>query len=138
MVNRTRPEDKKSMGQWTWNSKRLNEKVIRLGENECWPATNFAQTAHGPLFGVRKNGRAQMTQVCRILYRDWYNEDCEEREITHGCGNKNCLNPSHWEIRDTKIHGPMPTNVSQSTSPIAVKQAKLKPVSSKARRWWDA
>ena len=57
MVNRVKPENKKQVGQWTWNSKRLNEKVIRLGDNECWPSTNFAQTQHGPLFGARKNNK---------------------------------------------------------------------------------
>ena len=130
MVNKTRPEDLKTMGQWTWNSRLLNEKVIRKNDDECWPSTNFAQTQHGPLFGARKNGKAQMTQVCRILYRDWFNDDCEEKEIAHKCGNKNCLNSLHWQVKDVKKHGPQPRNIPQGT---------LKPVSkSKSKRWWDA
>jgi hypothetical protein len=128
VVNRTKPQDQKTIGQWTWNSRLLNEKVIKGKNNECWPATNFAQTQHGPLFGVIKNGKRQMTQVCRILFRDWFNEDCEEREITHSCGDKNCINPSHWEIVNVKTHGPTPTNVPKG---------RLKPVKSKASRWWQ-
>ena len=108
MVNKTKPEHLKSMGQWTWNSRLLNEKVIRGSDNECWPASNFAQTQHGPLFGVIKNGRRQMSQVCRILYRDWFNIDCEENEVSHKCGNKNCLNPQHWELQPNKKHGARP------------------------------
>jgi hypothetical protein len=110
MVNKTDPKDLKTIGQWTWNSRLLNEKVIPAGENECWSSKNFSQTRHGPLFGVMKNGRRQMSQVCRILYRDWYNEDCEEREIAHACGNKYCINKNHWEITDVKKHGRRPTN----------------------------
>ena len=108
MVNKTKPEYMKSMGQWSWNSRLLNSKVIELGELDCWPSTNFAQTKHGPLFGVMKNGRRQMSQVCRILYRDWFNEDCEEREVTHSCGDKTCLNWRHWEIQPIKKHGRRP------------------------------
>ena len=129
MVNRTKTEDKKTIGQWTWNSKLLNEKVIKGKKSECWPATNFAYSPSAPLFGVVKNGRRQMTQVCRILYRDWFNEDCEEREITHSCGDKFCLNPDHWEVIDIKTHGPRPTNVAKGS---------LKPVNnSRAKRWWQ-
>jgi hypothetical protein len=108
MVNRTRPEHKKTIGQWTWNSRLLNEKVIKKDSNECWPSTNFSQTKHGPLFGAVKNGQRQMTQLCRILYRDWFNIDCEENEITHKCGDKTCLNPNHWEITSNKKHGARP------------------------------
>ena len=115
MVNKTKQEDKKSMGDWTWNSRLLNEKVIRLGEDDCWPSTNFAQTKHGPLFGVMKGSKRQMSQVCRILYRDWFNKDCEEQEVAHGCGDKNCLNPNHWEVHDIKKHGPRPRPVKQAT-----------------------
>ena len=110
MVNRTKPEDKRTMGEWTWNSKLLNEKVIRGPELECWPATNFSQTKHGPLFGVTKNGKPQMTQLCRILYRDWFNIDCEENEIAHKCGDKMCLNPDHWEVKPNKKHGARPNS----------------------------
>ena len=129
MVNKTRSQDLKTIGQWTWNSRLLNSKVIEKGINDCWPATNFAQTEHAPLFGAIKNGRRQMSQATRILYRDWYNEDCEDLEITHSCGNKNCINKNHWEIVEIKTHGPKPTNVPQG---------QLKPVSKgKNKRWWD-
>jgi len=120
MVRKTKPEESKTVGQWSWNTKRLNEKVIRLGEDECWPATNFAQTQHAPLFGARKNGKPQMSQVCRILYRDWFDDDCEEKEVAHSCGDKNCLNPKHWDIKPLKKHGARPNK--------EIKQATMKPV----------
>jgi len=123
MVNKIKPENKKQVGAWSWNSKRLNDKVIRLGPSECWPSTNFAQTQHGPLFGVNKNGKAQMTQVCRILYRDWFNDDCEEKEVTHACGDKTCLNPDHWDVKPLKKHGPTPKPAKQ-----IVKKSTIKPI----------
>jgi len=114
MVNRTKPEHKRTMGPWAWNSKLLNEKVIKGDQDDCWLADNFAQTRHGPLFGVTKNGRPQMTQVCRILYRDWFNKDCEENEIAHKCGEKFCLNPNHWDVKDNKKHGARPNKLKWS------------------------
>jgi len=110
MTKRIRTEHVKTMGAWSWNSQVLNDKVIKGTDTECWPSTNFAQTKHGPLFGAKKNNRPQMTQVCRILYRDWFNKDCEENEIAHQCGDKTCLNPSHWEVKPNKKHGRRPRN----------------------------
>jgi hypothetical protein len=126
MVNKTKPKDLKTIGQWTWNSKLLNEKVIPGPDNECWSSKNFAQTKHGPLFGVMKNSRRQMSQVCRILYRDWFNDDCEDKEITHACGNKYCLNKNHWLVKPYKKHGRPPNT---NTKPVKTARAK---------RWWDA
>jgi len=128
VVNKTKPEDLKTIGNWSWNSKLLNEKVIPGNDDDCWSSKNFAQTIHGPLFGAIKNGRRQMTQVCRILYRDWFNKDCEDREITHSCGNKYCLNKNHWLIKPNRQHGPILTNT-----------AKAKPIRTvRAKKWWDA
>ena len=113
---------------WTWNSELVLSKVDKGNQWDCWEWTG-AQSPAAPLFGARKNNRPQMTQAARILYREYYNEDCEEREITHDCGNKNCMNPDHWLIKDIKQHGPKPKNI---------KQATLKPVKrSKATRWWN-
>ena len=130
MVNKTNKEHLKSMGPWTWNSTLLNKKVIKRDSHECWPSTNFSQTIHGPLFGVVKNGKRQMTQVCRILYRDWFNEDCEEKEIKHNCGSRSCLNPNHWTILD--INRQKTTAVNSK-----VKQARLTPVKPRSKRWWE-
>jgi len=129
VVNKTKKEDLKTMGEWSWNSRLLNEKVIRGNDNECWPSTNFAQTRNGPLFGVIKNGKRQMTQVCRILYRDWFNIDCEESEITHTCGNKNCLNKNHWEVKPNKRHG-LCYEQNQDSKPN-------KKYRSKSTAWWN-
>jgi len=129
MVHKTKPEDLKTIGEWSWNSKLLNEKVIKGDINDCWEWQG-SRTIHGPLFGVIKNGRRQMTQVCRILYRDWFNEDCEDKEVTHACGNKNCINSNHWEIKPYKRHEATPTKIAQG---------KLKPIRQvRVKKWWDA
>lgn len=123
-----KPHLMKTIGQWTWNSELVLSKVDRQGEIDCWEWLG-AKTIHAPLFGARKNNRPQMTQATRILYREYFNEDCEDKEVTHSCGNKNCMNSAHWEIIDTKTHGPTPTNVPKG---------KLKPVSnSRSKRWWN-
>jgi len=110
MVNRIKTEYIKTMGEWSWNTKILNDKVVKGDDNDCWFADNFAQTQHGPLFGAKKNGKPRMTQVCRILYRDWFNIDCEENEIAHSCGEKFCINPRHWDVKPNKKHGARPNS----------------------------
>lgn len=116
----------KQIGQWTWNSSNVLSKVDRSDINGCHPWLG-SQSPSAPLFGARKNNKAQMTQATRILYREIYNEDCEDIEITHSCGNKNCMNPSHWEIKDIKKHKP-------KTDKPKIKQAKMTQVK---QQWWS-
>lgn len=122
-----KPHAMKQIGLWRWNSELVLSKVDKQGKNDCWPWLG-AQSPAAPLFGARKNGRPQMTQAARILFREYYNEDCEEREVTHSCGNKNCMNPDHWEIINIKKHGATPKQIRQGT---------LKPIRSRASRWWE-
>lgn len=122
-----KPHAMKQIGLWRWNSELVLSKVDKTDELSCWEWQG-AQSPAAPLFGARKNNRPQMTQAARILYREYYNEDCEDKEVTHSCGNKNCMNPSHWAIVDVKKHEAIPKKV---------KQGKLKPVKSKASRWWE-
>lgn len=118
----------KRIGMWTWNSELVLSKVNKKGKNDCWEWLG-AQSPAAPLFGARKNNKPQMTQAARILYREYYNEDCEEKEVAHDCGNKNCMNPSHWEILDVKKHG---------ATPREIRQGRLQPVGkSRAKRWWN-
>jgi hypothetical protein len=122
-----KPHLMKTIGVWTWNSSLVLSKVNRRSVNDCWEWMG-AQSPSAPLFGAKKNNRPQMTQAARILFREYYNQDCEDKEITHSCGNKNCMNFDHWEIKDIKVHGAPPTNV---------RQGRLKPVSkSRGNRWW--
>jgi hypothetical protein len=123
-MNRNKPQDMKTVGMWAWKPTLLEPKVDKRTDRECWPWLGNHNREMRPLFGAWKNGHQQITQATRIYYRHVFNEDCEEKEITHGCGNKNCMNYSHWEIQDVKKSGPKP-------KPRAVKQAKLKPVKKK-------
>jgi hypothetical protein len=122
-MNRNKLQDMKTIGIWSWKPRLLEPKIDRRGDNECWPWLGSLNRDNRPLFGAWKNTgsgfKQQMSQATRIYYRHIFNEDCEEKEITHGCGNKNCMNPRHWEIEEIKKHGPKPR---------PVKQAKLKPV----------
>lgn len=123
MVNKSKPEDFKTIGQWSWQPKLLLKKVVQGDKDECWTWLG-SKGPHSSLFGAIKNGKRQMTQACRILYRELYNEDCEEKEITHSCGNRYCVNHHHWKINDIKKSG-RPVN--------ELRQAKMQPV----KRWWD-
>lgn len=89
---------KKTIGEWTWNTEIFWKKIVQTDADSCWswigstgPQTN--------LFGARKNGKPQMTQARRLLYRDVYNEDCEDKRITMRCNNAYCMN---WHHFDTK------------------------------------
>lgn len=119
----------KQIGMWAWNSELVLSKVDKKSDLECWPWMGGSISPGAPLFGARKNGRAQMTQAARILYREYYNEDCEEKEVAHECGSKLCMNPAHWKILDVKKHGAVPREI---------KQSKLKPVRKpRSHRWWS-
>lgn len=123
----SKPHLMKQIGQWRWNSELVNSKVDKTDEFGCHPWLG-SQSPAAPLFGARKNNYPQMTQAARILYRDWYNEDCEDKEITHKCGNKNCMNPDHWLILPIKKHGRRPN------PPKQIAQAKLTKV--KKKEWF--
>lgn len=125
-----KPDKMRTIGAWTWNSELVNSKVDKSDELGCWPWMG-AQSPSAPLMGVRKNGIPQMSQAARILYRDWFNEDCEDKEITHSCGNKNCMNHNHWEIRPIKKRGRRTTTIVQ---PQPIKQATLTKI--KKKEWF--
>lgn len=120
-MNKNKPHEMKTIGIWSWKPRLLEPKVDKQGKNECWPWLGNHNRDNRPLFGAYKDGKQQMSQATRIYYRHIYNEDCEEKEITHACGNRNCMNPSHWEIIPVKKHGPR-----------ALRKGNLKPV-----EWWE-
>ena len=126
MVNKTKPEELTTIGQWSWKSDLLMNKVVQGPRDECWPWLG-STGPHSSLFGAIKNGKRQMTQACRILYRELYKKDCEEKEITHTCGNRHCVNWHHWAVKDIKTSGRPVKNTPQ------VKQTTMKPI----KRWWD-
>ena len=84
------------MGPWAWRSDLLWAK-IRKGktDDDCWTWIG-SSSSHANLFGVYKNHCRQMTQAPRIIYREYFKEDCEDLSITHECGNKFCCNPEHF------------------------------------------
>lgn len=87
---------KKTMGQWTWNSEILHSKIVKTEPDECWQWLG----ASGPqtnLFGAQRNGKAQMTQARRILFRDVYERDCEDQRIKMKCKNAYCMNWHHFD-----------------------------------------
>jgi len=126
----------KTVGEWTWNTEVLWSKIVKTDDDSCWawlgavgPQTN--------LFGARKNGKPQMTQTQRILYRDVTGEDCDDLQIRHSCGNAYCLNPSHFKIlpnqRKYREDG---TDRSIPKLKPEIAKAKLQPVKTQ-ERWWN-
>jgi hypothetical protein len=134
-----RPGIRKTIGAWSWNSTILWSKIVETDADSCWawlgsrgPQTN--------LFGVRHNDQAQMTQARRILYRDVFNEDCDDKQIKHTCGNAYCMNWQHFELRPnqhmyrldgTDRHTPKPEKPQ-----TYIPRAKMMEVSAN-RRWWN-
>jgi hypothetical protein len=85
---------RKQIGAWSWNSEILWSKIEQKEADDCWTWLG-ATGPHANLFGTKKNGRPQMSQLPRILYRDVTGLDCEGMEITHTCNNRYCANFSH-------------------------------------------
>lgn len=88
----------KSVGEWSWNSDILWSKIVQTEDYDCWawlgavgPQTN--------LYGAKRNGKPQMTQARRILFRDVTGEDCNDKQITMRCNNPYCMNWHHFETK---------------------------------------
>ena len=138
MAKGKRAGERKQIGEWEWNSTVLWSKIVKTDDDSCWawigsrgPQTN--------LFGGRRSGQAQMTQARRILYRDVFNEDCDDKQIKHSCGNPFCMNWQHFVVQpnqrkyylDGELRG---TRVKQDKT-IGLTRAKLVPV--RQERWWN-
>lgn len=82
------------IGQWSWDTNKLNAKIQKQQPDECWTWTG-SQGPYGPLFGAYKNDHPQMSQAHRIIYMDATGLDCANQSITHRCGNRFCVNPGH-------------------------------------------
>lgn len=137
-MSRPKNEYENMVGEWSWNSEVLWRKIKKPdGEQGCWTWVG----ATGPqtnLFGARKNGKAQMTQARRILYREVTGEDCGHLQITHTCGNAYCMNHNHFEVKPNQqyyhLDGVARGLRAQPEKPV-LKQAKLVPV--RQARWWN-
>ena len=86
----------KTIGEWSWNTDILWSKIVKTEDDSCWAWIGSV----GPqpnLFGARRLGKPQMTQARRVLYRDVYDEDCEDKQIKMRCKNAYCMNWHHFE-----------------------------------------
>ena len=90
--------ENKSVGEWQWNTERLWTKIVQTEQDKCW-AWLGSTGPHTNLFGAVKNGKRQMTQARRILYRDITDQDCQDLQITMKCKNAYCMNPNHFEVK---------------------------------------
>lgn len=133
-----RAGERKSIGEWEWNSTVLWSKIVKTDDDSCWawigsrgPQTN--------LYGGRKSGQAQMTQARRILFRDVFNEDCDDKQIKHTCGNAFCMNWQHFDVkpnqRKYRLDGTDRT-IEIPRQPKPERTAKIIPVQTQ-ERWWN-
>jgi hypothetical protein len=89
----------KHIGPWSWNDEILWSKIeVSLDTNECWPWSG-AMSPSGAIFGVRKNGHAQMSQARRLVWMSENNEDVTPYRVTLKCKNQACLNFHHFELK---------------------------------------
>ena len=138
MAKGKRAGERKQIGEWEWNSTVLWSKIVKTDADSCWawlgsvgPQTN--------LFGGRRKGQAQMTQARRILYRDVFNEDCDDKQIKHSCGNAFCMNWQHFVVRPNQrkyyLDGELRGTRVKPDKTIGLTRAKLVPV--RQERWWN-
>lgn len=134
-----RPGIRKTLGDWEWNSTILWNNIVETDVDSCWswlgsvgPQTN--------LFGGRKSGVAQMTQARRILYREVFNEDCDDKQIKHSCGNSFCMNWHHFEVRPNqhkfRLDGTDRHQPKADKPRAYLPRAKIVEVATN-RRWWN-
>lgn len=93
----------KEVGVWGWDDNSLWDKVqTSFDVNECWTWTG-SMSPTGALFGAwrtDKNDIAQMTQARRVIYMSETNTDVRPYRVTMTCGNQQCVNPNHFELKE--------------------------------------
>ena len=130
---------RKTVGAWSWNSTILWSKIVKTDDASCWawlgsvgPQTN--------LFGGTKSGVAQITQARRLLYRDVFDEDCDDKQIKHSCGNPWCMNWQHFVVKPNqrryRLDGTDRNTEKPEKEKNKIPKLRLKPVETKAR-WWN-
>jgi hypothetical protein len=81
-----------------------------------------------------------MTQARRILFRDVFNEDCDDKQIKHTCGNPFCMNWQHFSVkpnqRKYRLDGSDRTQPLPEVVKPEIPKAKLVEVETQ-RRWWN-
>ena len=138
MAKGKRAGERKTMGEWQWNSTILWSKIIQTGDDDCWqwlgsrgPQTN--------LYGGRKADRAQMSQARRFLYMDVFNRSCDDIQITHRCGNPFCMNWHHFEAKPNNrrfyMDGELLGTRTKPDKTLGLRKATLVPV--KQQKWWQ-
>lgn len=89
----------REVGQWGWDNDRLWSKIeVSLDTEECWRYFG-SMSPSGALLGAFKNGVQQMTQARRLVWMSETNEDVSPYRVTMKCGNQECCNPNHFELK---------------------------------------
>ncbi len=83
---------------WSWNHDLLQTKIPEPNADGCcnWQG---AMSPGGALFGAKKAGRPQMTQVSRLIWlKHNPDADMEGMEVAHTCKNRQCVNIEHLAL----------------------------------------
>ena len=84
-------------GEWAWDAGKIAAKLVKGSKTACW-SWQGATSPGGNLLGAYKNGRAQMTQVNRLIAMQELGADLEGQQVRMRCGNKQCSNWHHFQI----------------------------------------
>lgn len=69
---------------------RLNRRVDRQGENDCWPWLGATRNGYG---AIKHDRKVLSTHV--VVYVAFKGMPPRDRIVTHSCDNKICCNPNH-------------------------------------------
>ena len=87
------------LGLWSWNTDKMWSKIeVSLDPQECW-LWQGAMTPSGAVFGVKKAGHSQMTQVRRLVVMEQEQRDITPYQVTMKCDNQQCVCPDHFELK---------------------------------------
>jgi len=89
-------------GPWGWDDDRLWSKIKKTDKvSDCW-IWQGSMSPSGALMGAWKNnGKQQMTQARRLVWMSVNQEDVSPYRVTMQCQRQDCLNPHHFEIKET-------------------------------------
>ena len=133
----------KHMGQWSWNTRLLWDKVQPACGDQCYTWTG-STGPHANLFGARKNTgsgpKPQMSQAARFIYAETYNVDVTDLEIRHSCGNRYCCRPDHMLAVPNHMNRTKPKYQPKRVKAQTLKTQtvkKEKPAKSSQQPWWQ-
>ena len=79
---------------------KFKTQVGSLGEDRCWPWIGAVNSEGYPYYShfSENNDHTHSLSANRLCYEFFNGVDLRSKRLKNTCGNKSCVNPSHWKL----------------------------------------